>query len=160
MLLKTATKCTQDSGAVLLRFWKGLRTEFHVALGGGTYHTTARLADDAARLEKMGRDRELEKEQGMFEVLGDPVPAPPAAAAHMDQRNTRPAEWPYFLIAYQTHADLRINPSPGKEAGRGSNKWLEESEDESDIWSKVEPEWKSHWDSPPSVTNPDKTQSG
>ncbi|KFK31779.1 hypothetical protein AALP_AA6G157400 [Arabis alpina] len=91
ILLKTATKCTQNPDAVLLRFWKGLQTEFHVALSGSTYHTAARLADDAARLEKMGRDRKPGKEQGMFRDLGDPVPVPPTAAAHTDQRNPRPA---------------------------------------------------------------------
>ncbi|KFK31851.1 hypothetical protein AALP_AA6G166700 [Arabis alpina] len=133
MLLNNATKCTQDPREVLLRFWKALRTEFHVALGGNTYHTAARLADDAAKLEKMGRDRE----PGMFRGLGDTVPAPPTTAAY-----------------------LRINPSPGEEARRGSNGWLEESDDESDIWSEVIPEWKRYWDSPPSATTPVGTQSG
>ncbi|KFK23922.1 hypothetical protein AALP_AAs53509U000100 [Arabis alpina] len=149
-----ATKCTQDPREVLLRFWKGLRTEFHVALGGNTYHTAARLADDTAKLEKMGRDRE----PGMFGGLGDTVPAPPTTAAYVDQHGTKPADWPYFLDAYRTHADLRINPSPGKEARRGSNGWLEESDDESDLWSKVKPEWKQYRDSPPSATTPVGTQ--
>ncbi|KFK32860.1 hypothetical protein AALP_AA6G296300 [Arabis alpina] len=87
MLLKIATKCTQDPDAVLLRFWKGLRTEFHVALGGSTYHIVAQLADDAAKLEKMGRDRE----PGIFGDQGDPVPVPPTEVAHPEQRNPRPA---------------------------------------------------------------------
>ncbi|KFK29715.1 hypothetical protein AALP_AA7G169600 [Arabis alpina] len=156
MLLKKATKCTEDPDAVLLRFWKGLRTEFHVALGGSTYHTAAHLADDAARLEKMGRD----KEPGTFGRLGDTVPAPPTTAARVVQYDTRPANWSYFLDAYRTHADLRINPSPREEARRGSNGWLEESDGESDIWSEVEPEWKRYWDSPPSATTPVGTQSG
>ncbi|KFK41226.1 hypothetical protein AALP_AA2G101900 [Arabis alpina] len=120
MLLKNATRCTQDPNEVLLPFWKGLRTKFHVALAGSTYHTATQLVDELAKLEKMGRDRE----PGIFGGLGDPVPAPPTAAAHVDQRNTRPADWSYFLDAYQTHADLRINPSPGEEAGKGSNGWL------------------------------------
>ncbi|KFK29457.1 hypothetical protein AALP_AA7G136600 [Arabis alpina] len=154
MLLKKATMCTQDPDAVLLRFWNGLRTEFHVALGGSTYHTAAQLADDAARLKKMGRDRE----PGTFGGLGDPVPVPPTAATCADPGNPRPAAWPYFLNAYQAHADLRINPS--EEVGRGTNGWLEESDDESAIWSKVEPEWKRYWDSPPSATTPTRTQSG
>ncbi|KFK32882.1 hypothetical protein AALP_AA6G299700 [Arabis alpina] len=154
MLLKKATGCTEDPDAVLLRFWKGLRTEFHVALGGSTYHTAAHLADDAARLEKMGRD----KEPGTFGGLGDPVPAPPAEAAPTDPGNSKLAEWPYFLNAYRAHADLRINPS--EEVGRGTNGWLEESDDESDIWSDVEPEWKRYWNSPPSATTPAGTQSG
>ncbi|KFK26823.1 hypothetical protein AALP_AA8G298200 [Arabis alpina] len=156
MLLKNATKCTKDPHEVLLRFWKGLRTEFHVALGGNTYHTAARLADDAAKLEKMGRDRE----PGRFGGLGDPVPAPPTTAARVDQHDTRPADWSYFLDAYRTHADLRINSSPGEEARKGSNGWLEESNDESDIWSEVEPEWKRYWNSPPSAMTPAGTQSG
>ncbi|KFK29459.1 hypothetical protein AALP_AA7G136800 [Arabis alpina] len=155
MLLKNATKCTQYPNEVLLQFWKSLRTKFHVALGGSTYHTAARLADDAAKLEKMGRDRK----PGIFMGLGDPVPTPPTAPAHMDQRNTRPADWLYFLDAYRTHADLRINPSPGEEAGKGSKGWLEESDDESDIWSEGEPEGKHYWDSPPSATTPARTQS-
>ncbi|KFK23921.1 hypothetical protein AALP_AAs53509U000100 [Arabis alpina] len=115
---------------------------------------TARLADDTAKLEKMGRDRE----PGMFGGLGDTVPAPPTTAAYVDQHGTKPADWPYFLDAYRTHADLRINPSPGKEARRGSNGWLEESDDESDLWSKVKPEWKQYRDSPPSATTPVGTQ--
>ncbi|KFK24113.1 hypothetical protein AALP_AAs40209U000500 [Arabis alpina] len=154
MLLKKATRCTEDPDAVLLRFWKGLRTEFHVALGGSTNLTAAHLADDAARLEKMGRD----KEPGAFGGLGDPVPAPPAEAAPTDPGNSRPAEWPYFLNAYRTHADLRINPS--EEVGRGTNGWLEESDDESDIWGEVRPEWNRYWDSPPSATTPVGTPSG
>ncbi|KFK40926.1 hypothetical protein AALP_AA2G061200 [Arabis alpina] len=154
MLLKTATKCNQDPDAVLLRFWNGLRMEFHVALSGNTYHTAARLADDATILKNMGRDREPRKEQGMFGDLGNPVPGPPMAAAHEDRHIAMPTERAFFLNAYRIHSDLRINPSPGKEAGRGSNGWLEESEDKSDIWSEVEPEWKRYWDSPPSATNP------
>ncbi|KFK23490.1 hypothetical protein AALP_AAs47803U000100 [Arabis alpina] len=138
---------------------EGLRTEFHVALGGSTYHTAAQLADDAAILEKMGRDRGPGKEQGTFRGLGNSVPVPPTAAAPMEQR-PRPGVWSYFLNAYRIHADLRINPSLGKEEGRGSNGWLEESDDESDIWSEVEPEWKRYWNSPPSATTPDRTQSG
>ncbi|KFK22296.1 hypothetical protein AALP_AAs65438U000100 [Arabis alpina] len=135
---------------------EGLRTEFHVALGGNTYHTAAQLADDAARLEKIGRDRE----PWIFGGLGDPVPVPPTTAAYPEQRDPRPAVWPYFLNAYRTHADLRISPSPGEEARRGSNGWLEESNDESGIWSEVESEWKRYWNSPPSATTPDRTQSG
>ncbi|KFK29219.1 hypothetical protein AALP_AA7G104800 [Arabis alpina] len=135
---------------------KGIWTEFHVALGGSTYHTAAHFADDAARLEKMGRD----KEPGTFGRLGDTIPAPPTTAARVVQHDTRPANWSYFLDAYRTHADPRINPSPGEEARRGSNGWLEESDDESDIWSEVEPEWKRYWDSPPSATTPVGTQSG
>ncbi|KFK36208.1 hypothetical protein AALP_AA4G091800 [Arabis alpina] len=150
MLLKNATKCTQDPNE------ECLRAEFHVALGGSTYDTAAQLADDAAKLEKMGRD----KDPGVFGGLGDPVPAPPMAAAHVDQRNTRPADWSYFLDAYRTHADLRINPSPGEEAGKGSNGWLKESDDESNIWSKGEPQGKHYWDSPPSAMTPARTQSG
>ncbi|KFK24109.1 hypothetical protein AALP_AAs40209U000200 [Arabis alpina] len=156
MLLKNATKCTQDLHEVLLRFWKGLGTEFHMALGGSIYYTAVRLADDAAKLEKMGRDRE----PGMFGGLGNLVPAPPTAAARVNQHDTRPADWSYFLDAYRTHADLRINPSPGEEARKGSNGWLEESDDESDIWSEGKPEGKHYWDSPPSATTPTRTQSG
>ncbi|KFK22942.1 hypothetical protein AALP_AAs67005U000100 [Arabis alpina] len=120
----------------------------------GTYPTAAHLADDAARLEKMGRD----KEPGTFGGLGDPAPAPPAEAAPTDPGNSRPAEWPYFLNAYRAHADLRINLS--EEVGRGTNGWLEESDDESDIWSEVRPEWNRYWDSPPSATTPVGTPSG
>ncbi|KFK36209.1 hypothetical protein AALP_AA4G091900 [Arabis alpina] len=156
MLLKNATNCTQDPNEVLLQFWKGLQTEFDVALGGSTYHTAAQLANDAAKLEK----REKDMEPWIFGGLGDPVPAPPIAAAYMDQRNTRPADWSYFLDAYRTHADLRINPIPGEEAGKGSNGWLEESDEESNIWSEGEPERKHYWDSPPSATTPARTQSG
>ncbi|KFK23594.1 hypothetical protein AALP_AAs41929U000100 [Arabis alpina] len=85
MLLKTATKCTQDPDAVLLRFWNGLRTEFDVALSRSTYNTATRLDNDAAILEKMGRDKEPGKEQGMFGDLGNHVPVPPTAAAYEDR---------------------------------------------------------------------------
>ncbi|KFK34054.1 hypothetical protein AALP_AA5G096100 [Arabis alpina] len=154
MLLRRATRCAEDPDAVLLRFWKGLRTEFHVALGGSTYLTASHLANDAARLEKMGRD----KEPGTFGGLGDPAPAPPAEAAPTEPGNSRPAEWPYFLNAYRAHADLRINSI--EEAGRGANGWLEESADESDIWSEVRSEWNRYRDSPPSATTPVRTPSG
>ncbi|KFK23230.1 hypothetical protein AALP_AAs67094U000100 [Arabis alpina] len=154
MLLKKATRCAEDPDAVLLRFWKGLRTEFHVALGGSTYLTAAHLADDAARLEKMGRS----KEPGTFGGLGDPAPAPPAEAAPTGPGSSRPAGWPYFLNAYRTYADLRINPS--EEAGKGTNGWLEESDEEADIWGEVKPEWERYRDSPPSATTPVGTPSG
>ncbi|KFK23814.1 hypothetical protein AALP_AAs49647U000100 [Arabis alpina] len=151
---RKATRCTEDPDAVLLRFWKGLRTEFHVALGGSAYLTAAHLADDAARLEKMGRD----KEPGTFGGLGDPAPAPPVEAAPLGPSSSRPAEWPYFLNAYRAYADLCINPS--EEAARGTNGWLEESDDESDIWGEVGPEWNRYRDSPPSATTPVETPSG
>ncbi|KFK24237.1 hypothetical protein AALP_AAs66290U000100 [Arabis alpina] len=154
MLLRKATRCAEDPDAVLLRFWKGLRTEFHVALGGSTYLTAAHLADDAARLEKMGRS----KETGTFGGLGDPTPAPPAEATPTGPGSSRPAEWPYFLNAYRTHADLRINPN--EEVGKGTNGWLEESDEEADLWGKVKPEWERYRDSPPSATTPVGTLSG
>ncbi|KFK28783.1 hypothetical protein AALP_AA7G047400 [Arabis alpina] len=153
MLLRKATRCAEDPDAVLLRFWKGLRTEFHVALGGNTYLTAAHLADDAARLEKMGRG----KEPGTFGGLGDPAPGPPAEAAPKNPDSSRPAEWPYFLNAYRTYANLRINPS--EEVGKGTNGWLEESDEESDIWGEVKPEWERYRDSPPSATTPVGTPS-